>query len=257
MRNPLKYVKPFVVKHEPEILMAMGISGLIFSTVWAIRATFKASNAIRDYKESKQIDKITPKEAFKLTWKFYWPVAASTALSVPCIIAGNRVSSKRYAALAAAYTISEAALQEYQDTTREIVGEKKARQIQESVDAKKLEETYKGGNQIILTGNGESLFFEPLSGRYFKSNWNDISKAANELNASALGDMAGQITLNDWFRRLGLEDTEMGDEIGWDLNGNPNNLIDIEISSHITKDNIPCGSISYRKNPNKLKWSTY
>lgn len=257
MRNPLKYVKPFVVKHEPEILMAMGISGLIFSTVWAIRATFKASNAIRDYKESKQIDKITPKEAFKLTWKFYWPVAASTALSVPCIIAGNRVSSKRYAALATAYTISEAALQEYQDTTREIVGEKKAKQIQESVDAKKLEETYKGGNQIILTGNGESLFFEPLSGRYFKSNWNDISKAANELNASALGDMAGQITLNDWFRRLGLEDTEIGDEIGWDLNGNPNNLIDIEISSHITKDNIPCGSISYRKNPNKLKWSTY
>lgn len=125
MQNPFRYVKPFVTKHEPEILMGMGISGLIFSTVWAIRATFKASKAIRDYKESKQIEKITPKETFKLTWKYYWPVAASTLLSVPCIIAGNRVSSKRYAALATAYTISEAALQEYQDTTREIVGEKK------------------------------------------------------------------------------------------------------------------------------------
>lgn len=257
MKNPFKFIKPFVVKHEPEILMGMGISGLIFSTVWAVRATFKASKAIRDYKDSKQIDKITPKEAFKLTWRYYLPVVASTTLSVPCVIAGNRVSSKRYAALATAYTISEAALQEYQDTTREIVGEKKAKQIQETVDAKKIEETYKGGNQIILTGNGESLFFEPLSGRYFKSNWNDIAKAANELNANALSNMNGQITLNEWFNRLGLEDTEIGDTMGWQLDNNPHNLIVIEISSHITKDNIPCGSISYKVQPNLLKWSAY
>lgn len=257
MKNPFKFIKPFVVKHEPEILMGMGISGLIFSTVWAVRATFKASKAIRDYKDSKQIDKITPKEVFKLTWRYYLPVVASTTLSVPCVIAGNRVSSKRYAALATAYTISEAALQEYQDTTREIVGEKKAKQIQETVDAKKIEETYKGGNQIILTGNGESLFFEPLSGRYFKSNWNDIAKAANELNANALSNMNGQITLNEWFNRLGLEDTEIGDTMGWQLDNNPHNLIVIEISSHITKDNIPCGSISYKVQPNLLKWSAY
>lgn len=257
MQNPFKYIKPFVVKHEPEILMGMGISGLIFSTIWAIRATFKASEAIRNYKESKQIEKITPKETFKLTWRYYWPVAASTLLSVPCIIAGNRVSNKRYAALATVYTISEAALQEYQDTTREIVGDKKAKQIQESVDAKKIEDTYKGKNQIILTGNGESLFFEPLSGRYFKSNWNDISKAANELNAEALSNMSGQITLNEWFGRLGLEDTEIGDTMGWELDNSPNNLINVEISSHITKDNIPCGAISYRVQPVLLKWSCY
>lgn len=257
MRNPLKYIKPFVTKHEPEILMGMGITGLIFSTVWAVRATFKASKAIRDYKDSKQIEKITSKEAFKLTWKFYWPVVASTMLSVPCIIAGNRVSNKRYAALATAYTISEAALQEYQDATREIVGDKKAKQIQENIDAKKIDETYRGGSQIILTGNGESLFFEPLSGRYFKSNWNDIAKAANELNANALSNMTGQITLNEWFSRLGLEDTDVGETLGWELNSNPHNLIDIEISSHVTKDNIPCGSISYRIQPVLLKNTSY
>lgn len=255
MQNPFKYVKPFVTKHEPEILMGMGISGLIFSTVWAVRATFKASKAIRDFKESKQIEKITPKEAFKLTWRYYWPVVASTVLSVPCIIAGNRVSSKRYAALATAYTISEAALQEYQDTTREIIGEKKAKQIQEAVDEKKLNTTYQGGNQIIMTGNGESIFYEPLSGRYFKSNWNEISKAANELNAEALGSMSGQITLNSWFSRLGLEDTDLGDQMGWDLAGDPNNLIKIDISSHISpKDNIPVGSISYKRQPELFRW---
>lgn len=257
MQNPFKVIKPFVIRHEPEILMGMGISGLIFSTIWAIRATFKASNTIKEYKDSKQIEKITTKEFIKLTWKYYWPVAASTVLSIPCIIAGNRVSNKRYAALATAYTVTEAALQEYQETTREVVGDKKAKQIQETVDAKKIEETYKGRNQIILTGNGESLFFEPLSGRYFKSNWNDIAKAANELNAEALSNMSGQITLNEWFGRLGLEDTDIGETMGWELDSNPHNLIDIEISSHITKDNIPCGAISYNVQPVLLNWSSY
>lgn len=257
MQNPLKMIKPFVTKHEPEILMGIGISGLVFSTIWAVKATFKAAKAISDYKNSKNIEKVTPKEAFKLTWKYYWPVAVSTAVSIPCVIAGNRVSNKRYAALATAYTITESALQEYQNSAREIVGDKKVQQIQENVDAKKIESTYKDTTQIILTGNGDNLFFEPLSGRYFKSNWNDILKIANELNAQALSNMNGQITLNDWFNKLGLEDTNIGDDIGWDLNNNPNNLIKIEISSHITKDNIPCGSISYKIQPSLLKWSAY
>jgi len=253
MQNPLKFVKPFMVKHEPEILTGMGVSGLIFSTIWGIKATISAVRAIDNYKAEKNIDKITFKEGFKLTWKFYWPVAASAAVSIPCIIAGNRVASKRYAALATAYTISETALQEYQEKTREIVGDKKAREIQENVDADRIKKTYKGENQIIMIGNGESLFYEPLSGRYFKSNWNDIYNAANELNARALTNMAGEITLNEWYDRLGLGDTEMGEYMGWNLVDDPSDLIKVEISSHITKDNVPCGAISYRNQPTMLR----
>ena len=75
---------------------------------------------------------MTVKETFKLTWKLYLPVALSTVASIPCIVMSNKVSNKRYAALATAYTISEAALQEYQEKTKEIVGEKKAKQITEA-----------------------------------------------------------------------------------------------------------------------------
>lgn len=259
MNNPFKYIKPFVTKHEPEILMAMGISGLIFSTIWSVKATIKATDKVRQYKESKQIDKITKKELFKLTWRYYWPVAASTALSIPCIIAGNKVSNKRYAALATAYTISETALQEYQEKTRELVGDRKARSIQEAVNEDKIQKTYTGTNQIIMTNNGEDLFFEPISGRYFKSTWNDISKAANDLNAKALSNVTGYITLNEWFDKLGLENTVVGDELGWSLQSSNRGgmLIDIEISSHLTSDNRPCGAISYRYHPIELKDSLY
>lgn len=258
MQNPFKLIKPFVVKHEPEILMGMGISGLIFSTIWAIKATFKAAKTIDDYKQSKQIEKITPKEVIKLTWKYYWPVAASTALSIPCIIAGNRVSNRRYTALAAAYTISETALQEYQEATKNIVGEKKAKQIQEEVNEKALEKTYKGANQVIIASPGDSDFYESQSGHYFTSNWNKIIKAQNELNASVLaGSGFGQITLNEWLRAIGAEECDAGDILGWDLREDPNYLIDCELSSHVTKDMKPCGVITYRNRPKQLNWSNY
>lgn len=256
--NPFKLIRPFMVKHEPEILMGMGISGLIFSIVWTVRATLKTKEEIDAYKNAKNIDKLTKKEAFKITAKYFWPVAVSTITSIPLIVIGNRVSNKRYAALAAAYTISETALLEYQEKTREVLGEKKAREIQESIDADRVKKSYSGANQVIITGNGDSLFYEPLTGRYFRSNWNEIAKAANELNSEALGSMSGQITLNEWCDRLGLEGTDIGDEMGWELNGNPGNLIDVEISSHIVpKDNIPCGAISYRRPATKLKNTLY
>lgn len=249
MNNPLTYIKPFVSKHEPEILMSMGIGGMIFSLAWGIKASFKAARAIDKYKETYGKDKLTAKETIKLTWKLYLPTVLSVAASVPCVIMSNKVSNKRYAAIATAYTISEAALQEYKDKTKEIIGEKKTKQIEESISDDRVTKTYSGGKQVILTGNGDSLFYEPLSGRYFKSNWNDILKAANELNSEAITNMSGQTTLNDWFQKIGLETTEIGETLGWNLMNNSSNLIDISISSHITKDNVPCGAIYYNRQP--------
>ena len=40
--NIFKTIKPFVARHEPEILMTMGISGMIFSVVWGIKANRKS-----------------------------------------------------------------------------------------------------------------------------------------------------------------------------------------------------------------------
>ena len=169
--NPFKLIKPFMVKHEPELLMAMGISGLLFATGWSIKSTFKVSKKIAEYKKEHNCTKLTFREIVKLCWKEYLPVVISTAVSVPCIISGNRVSSKRYAALATAYTISETALQEYQDQTRAIVGEKKAQQIQEAANEEMVKKTYKGNSQVIMTNDGDYKFYEPISGRYFSSTW--------------------------------------------------------------------------------------
>lgn len=251
--NIFKTIKPFVARHEPEILMTMGISGMIFSVVWGIKATAKAVRRIDSKKVELNKDKLTAKEVIKETWKLYLPVAVSTAISVPCIVAGNRISNKRAMALAAAYTISETALQEYQDKTKEILGDKKYEALQESISSDKVNKTYKDGiTNVTMIGDGDSLFFDDLSGRYFKTNWNRISKAANELNARALGDLSGVIMMNEWFDILGLESTSLGDELGWDISDGKQGIIDISIDSVITPDNQPCGKIRYNSRPKKI-----
>jgi len=248
----LKTIKPFTTKHEPEILMAMGLSGMIFSVIWGIRATVKATKRIELKKQRLGVDTLTKTQIFNETWRLYLPVVVSTSLSIPCIIAGNRVSTKRNAALAAAYTISETALQEYQDKTKEIVGQKKEQEIHEAISKDMVNKTYPN-SQILLTGDGESLFHEPLSGRYFKSNWNKILKAANELNADALTNMGGEITLSDWYIKLGLDPTEMSDNMGWTIINGVSGLVDIRVDSTLTPDNIPCGSIYYNNRPKMFK----
>lgn len=253
MKNNLfKLARPFLTKHEPEILMGIGIGGLIFSTVWAIKATEKAVRKLDLKKEKLKKEKLTFKETFVETWKLYLPVVVSVGISVPCIIAGNRVSSRRNAALITAYTLTETAFQTYQDKTKEVVGEKKEKEIHENTSKDLIKNGKYDNKNVIITGDGESLFYEPLSGRYFKTSWNKISRAANELNATAIGGIFGVISLTDWFNKLGLDETAISDTIGWSIENGKAGLLDISIDSHLTPDNLPCGAIHYINRPKPI-----
>lgn len=245
----MQTIKPFFIKHEPELLMGAGISGMIFATVYSVRATSLAIKKLQAVDEQN----LTKKKKFKLVWRLYLPVVASLGVSTACIIGGNRVSNKRTAALAAAYTVSETALQEYRNKTMEIVGPKKEQQIHEAVSADATTQAYNNGNTtVVLTGDGDSLFYEPLSGRFFKTNWNKVLRAANELNSAALTGIDGTITLSDWFDKLGLAKTEISDTMGWNIDNGPKGLIEVTIDSSITPENVPCGSIFYVNRPKLL-----
>ena len=76
--NPLTVVKPFFKNHEPEILLSMGITGLLFSTIWGVKATVKATKIVME-----QPTKPTTKQDIKLTWKLYVPVVLSATASKP------------------------------------------------------------------------------------------------------------------------------------------------------------------------------
>ena len=230
-----------ISKHSPEILTGLGIGGMIYGTVEAIRSTPKALRSIEAKKEELGVEKLTPADTIKATWKHYVPTVVIETASMCCLIGASRVSLKRNAALATAYKLSENALHEYRDAVVETVGDKKEQTIREKIAEKKVIENPVVETEVIQTGYGNTLCFDPMSGRHFYSDIDRIKKAENKLNKRMLHDISGCASLNDFYDELNLEQTDTGDMLGW----NTDRLIDIQISSHVTKDGKPSIVLDY------------
>ena len=194
----LKGTKTALVKHGPNLAMGFGIAGLITSGIMAVKATPKALAKIND-EEKMRCVYVTPEnggsgyyqladgqnhlsklEMVKSCWAVYAPSVILAIASTALIINGNTVKTRRTAALATAYKLSETALTEYKDMVVETIGEKKEKTMQEKISAKKAENT--PVQQVIVTSKGETLCLDTLGGRYFRSSHDTIKKMENLIN---------------------------------------------------------------------------
>lgn len=235
LSNVTKSVSSFAKRNSPTILMAIGISGMVASTVFAVEATPKAIRLIEEKKKLLHTEELTPVETIKTTWKCYVPSAVTGALSAACIIGANSVNAKRNAALATAYTISETALREYKDKVVETIGEKKDQLIHDSIAKDKVDKNPKSKNNVIITEKGNTLCFDPWSSRYFNSDPEKIRRAINDLNYQLIND--GYVTLNDFYYDIGLEETKPGSILGWNID---KGQVQFRFSSQIADDETPC-----------------
>lgn len=232
-----------LVKRSPEILTAIGISGFIFSGISAVKATPKALRII-DQKEMDENRRLSKPEVVCATWKCYTAPVLTGVLSAGCIIGSNRIGAKRHAALMAAYTISETALKEYQEKALEVVGKKKEQEIRDAVAKDKIANNPVSGKEVIVTGKGESLCFEPLSSRYFTSDIETIRRVVNDLNREMRDAMC--ISVNELYDALELRHTELGDSLGWNIE---KGYIELDFSTQLSEDGRPCLVIGHRNAP--------
>lgn len=256
LANLVKKTQAIMAKRSPEILMGVGIAGMITTTVLAVKATPKAlalieEEKLRKYKETED-DTITKVDALKVAWRPYIPATITGAASIMCLIGSSSVSARRTAALAAAYQISETALTEYREKVVETIGEKKEQLVRDKVAKEKIEKNPVSKSEVIITNDGITLCFDPVSGRYFKSNIERIKRVENTLNKRMLHDITGYISLNEFYDELGLEQTSIGDDLGW----NVDNLIDISFSSQIADNGEPSIVLDFRVAP-KYGYSKY
>jgi hypothetical protein len=214
-----KDVKLSLSKHSPEILIAIGITGMVTTTVLAVKATPKALQLIEYRKEELDVEKLTPIETVKTTWKCYVPAAVSGVVATACIVGSHSVNARRNAALAAAYKLSESAFSEYRDSVVEVIGEKKEKVVRDKVSEKQIEEHPVKQTEVIVTGKGQTLCFDPLSHRYFYSSIDKINRAINKLNyqINTSPFCNDGVTLNDFYEEIGIPGTMTGDSLGWTL----------------------------------------
>lgn len=238
----------FVKNNDTNIITGIGIAdGLVLGSYLWYRTGQKVQKIFIN-KENDIQRKLTFKEKVKNSWKLFLLPTANTLISGGLLIYSAKVGNKRLAALGAAYNLTEVAFQKYIDKTKEELGDKKATAIAQDISKDNIKEG--NNNLLVLTGEGDSIFYEPLTDRYFKSNWTKIQKVANELNATAMSAFDGKISLTEWFSRLGLPKTDISDEMGWDVQKNgKNGIIDISIDAVLNNEDVPCGAIRYNTRP--------
>ena len=264
MKKPLiKTISMSVAKHSPEILTGLGIAGMVTSTVLAVKATPKALKLIEERKEvineksfhdnldkhyslkdHKEIDKLDFKETVKTVWKCYIPSAVMSAVSISCLIGASSVHLKRNAVLATAYQLSEAAATEYRNKVVETIGEKKEEAIRDKINKDRIEKNPVTKNKVFITEKGNTLCYEPLSGRYFKSDADKIKKAVNEINRRI--NQSYYVALNEMYDELGLETTKLGDLLGWNSDMG---LLDLHLSAQVSSDETPCLVLDFNISP--------
>lgn len=238
-----KSVRTGMKKHTPEILTGLGIVGMVTTTVMAVKATPKALILIEEKKKQTGSD-LVPMEMVKVSYKCYIPAAITGMASVACLIGASSVNARRNAALAAAYTLSEATLKEYQGKVIETIGEKKEKSVRDAIAKDKLAEDPVTNREVLITGKGKSLCYDAVSGRYFECDIDLIKKAEAKLNIRIRDEM--YVSLNDFYYEIGLPDIKLGENLGWNIN---DGYIELDFSSQLAEDGRPCLVIDYHIAP--------
>lgn len=241
----LKTAKDELAKHSPEILTGLGIASMFSAVIFSVQATAKAQKAIDAKKKELGKEKLDPWETIGVSWKYYIPTVVSFAGGAACVLGSDTIAKKRTAAIATAYSITETALTEYKEKVVDAIGEKKENDIRDRVIEEKIRENPPKSNEVIITNGGDTLFYETISGRYFKSDIERIRRIENELNRNMRDEM--EISLNDLYVMLGLPATNrVNDDIGWDID---HGYIEFIFSAHMSENEQPCIAIDYRTLP--------
>lgn len=240
----IKNTRFVLSKHSPEILTGLGIAGMITTTVLAVKATPKALRCIDDAVYEKEESNLTSIETVKACWKCYIPAAITGTVSIACLIGASSVNARRNTALATAYKLSETALTEYREKVVETIGEKKERNIKDAIAKDNVEKNPVMQQNVIITGKGDTLCYDKLFGRYFKSDIDALKKIENELNRRMFSE--SYISLNDFYYEVGLDGVDAGEDLGWNID---NGYIDLNFSSQLSSDGQPCLVVSFNIPP--------
>lgn len=252
----LRAVRPVALtarRHAPEILMAAGVTGLVTTGVLLVKQTLNVQPIIDEHKEDlidtkeqlitpayseeqqrADITKVYLRTAWKLT-KLYGPTVSLGAASIVALLASNGILKSRNVALAATYKALESSFGDYRKRVEEFLGEDKERDIYRGFKdvEEKDEETGEVRTVTHVSPEGWSIyskFFDELSGRWHKNaEYNLTFLRAQENFFNDLLRAKGYVFLNEVYQALDIPETQVGNHVGWTINGDGDGYIDFGI----------------------------
>jgi hypothetical protein len=241
-------------KHSPEILIAVGVIGVVASTVMACKATMKVNDildetketidtihdAVENHKHTSDGEEYTQEVANRdltivygqTAWKFvklYGPAVAVGAVSIACMIGSNRILRKENVALAAGLSATASSFKEYRSRLIDRFGKDLDKELRFGIKAKEVEETVvdEEGNETVVKKTVEVVdpntahslysvvFCEGNTGWTKSPELNKFFLIQQQNNANDKLRLNGILTLNDVYDMVGAPKTAYGQIAGW------------------------------------------
>lgn len=259
LAHKLRYAKLLLNEHSPTILTGVGVVGTVSTAYLTGRATVKAVKIIEEnsveyesmydqvttethYEPVRKIE-LSKTQKARLVWKHYIPPVGAGTATISAIILANRISAKRIAALGIAAGISERALQEYKDKITEKLGARQHTAIRDEIAQDRVNDDQPYNREVIITGNGDVLCYDMLTGRYFESTAEAIKRAENQINFEILNHMYASLT--EFYEKIGLPPTTYTDSVGW----TGDKPVNVAITTTMSPDQRPCLAIDFEREP--------
>lgn len=220
--------------NAPTILLVGGTACLTS----AVLAAFETGGKIA-VEEASEPSK-TGKEWFKRHKTKLIVPSLLVMAGVASVALGDSAFSNRVGKLRSLISV----LEDGNDLYRKVISESKPAQ-------KKLDEAVNEKAPILNFKPDETIVRESISGRYFSSDVETIRRAENDFNRILLNDLCG--SLNAWYTLLGLEQTEFGDETGW----NSDRPFELVLRPVLGPDTRPVLEIAYADAPTSRYDSIY
>lgn len=220
----LKTAQTFILRNSDHILTGLALLGVGASVALSVRADRKMHECDID-----EFKRLTKEQRIKIYAKLYAPPAIAILATGACIVGAHSISVKRESSLLLAYEGTRSMYDRYRATVQDRLGPEE-KQIAEKAASK----AQPAPRETIVYGEGDCLFYDAYSGRYFKSTVNKIDRVVNELNYTLLREMC--VSLNEFYAGIGLEGISLGDQLGW----NEQRQIEVHYGSRVTEEGRAC-----------------
>lgn len=222
-----KYGGKLAVKHLPGILTTVGTAGIIGAIILTAK---KAPDAKKELDEEKEKWEAIPDKEnrvkadyifkrIRIGAKHYWIVAIVAGGAITCFWLANHISFKRLMSALTAAGLSAKTKEELEEKIKELDGDKHLKKVKDEIAKDKLREAPDIDPNKDY-GPGESWFYEPGSRQYFRSNYEQIRQAVNEVRKSLKrqiidGNRYAFVAASELLMDIGAESCEFGDDLGF------------------------------------------
>lgn len=239
--SALRTAQTVIVANSPVLLVGTAVAGVVATGVLAARGGYKARGIIEDFEATEERETSIQEKA-KLTWLCYAAPALTGASAIASVAGVHTIHTKRHAALAGLYAVTQTKLDDFKDEVEKVITPKKAQDVNNAVAQKQVDRNGFDSSEVIITDAGTELCYDEFSGRWFLGSMNKIESAIVEANRGLNED---ELTLNQFYDNLGLKAIAVGTDHGWP----GGTLLEARFGSVMTPDGKPAISFWFDTPP--------